>query len=853
MAKLTNLKVLMSNSRTRVIFIVTLAVIIVALVIAVSFFNRGAQTSSSNVGGVPQINAVVGGFDHAPTPQYAKLQREQNAAQATQALQTGGTAIPTIIESQNLGAAPPLSAAPPACTPTVAAAANAGPQALGTVCSDGTVRNAQGQIVGHTGTVVPGGFIYDKNGKVIGTVGPDGKVRDANGKILGEIGADGLVRDANGNVIGSAATPIDKASQAGTLVYGKNGQVIGVVGADGLVRDANGNVIGTVGPDGVVRDANGNVIGTEAAASKVGALVYDKNGKLLGTIGADGLVRDANGKVIGTVGADGMVRGLDGKIIGSTSLSGPRVGSKVYDKNGKLLGTVGADGKVRDANGNIVGVVGPDGVVRDASGNIIGAVGTAPKAGTLVYDKNGKVIGTVGADGLVRDANGNVIGTVGPDGTVRDANGNVIGCANALPKAGTLVYDKNGRVIGTVGADGKVRDANGNVVGSVGPDGVVRDINGNIIGQASTPVPGTPVYDSNGKLIGYVGADGVVRDVSGKVIGTVGADGMVRDANGNIIGKASYIAPGSPVFGPDGKLMGTIGPDGRLIPVSGTVNAGSVTNNQPLDPKQAAAAQQARILGIQKQQQLQSLMQGAMNGQMSQLLAAWTPPTQQYTQGIIVDPNHKGGFSAGGERGATDGSGGPDGASAVKTLIKAGTVTFAVLNTAINSDEPGPILATITEGKLKGGKIMGTLQLQKEKVMLSFNSINIPGVEDTVKLNVIAVDPNTARTAVASNVDNHYMMRYGALFASSFLQSYSQAVTQAGSSTTYTTDGVVHTYPSLNSQQKMIVALGGVGSAYSNVIAQAVNAPPTVTVDAGTSLGILFLSDMATPPGMDDA
>ena len=849
MAKLTNLKALMSNSRTRVIFIVTLAVMVVAFVVAFSFFTHDSGVASSSLGSTPQINAVVGGFDKAPTPQYAKLQQEQNAQQAQHALQTGGTAIPTIIQAQDLGGAPvsPANTSPPACTPTtngVATPTEAGLKALGTVCADGTVRDANGRVVGRTGAVVSGGVVYDKNGNILGTVGIDGKVRDANGKIIGVIGADGIVRDAQGNIIGSAATPPEKIDQNGMLAYDKNGNVIGTIGPDGKVRDANGKVIGTVGSDGAIRDASGNIIGVVGASARTGALVYDKDGKLLGTIGADGKVRDAHGNVIGTVGTDGLIRGLDGKIIGTAALSSPKVGDKVYDKDGKLLGTVGADGKVRDADGNIIGTVGADGVLRDASGKILGSVGTPPKTGTLVYDKNGRVIGTVGADGKVRDASGKIIGTVGPDGVVRDLNGAIIGSAKSLPKAGTLVYDKNGRVIGTIGADGKVRDANGNVVGTVGPDGVVRDAAGNIIGQAATATPGTAVYDAQGRLLGVVGADGKVRDANGNVIGTVGADGQVRDANGNVIGKVSYIAPGSPVFGPDGKLLGTIGPDGRMIPVAAT---GGSSESTALDAKQATMARQAQLLNSQKQQQLQSQLQGAMNGQVSQLLAAWAPPSQQVVVGMTT-------VDAQGRPVAADGSKGPGMAGVTaKPLIKAGTISFAIINTAINSDEPGPILATITEGKLKGGKMIGTLQLQKSKVMLTFNSINIPGVEDTAKLNVVAVDPNTARTAIASDVDNHYLMKYGALFASSFLQSYSQAVTQSGSETTYTEDGVVHTYPALDTQQKMIVALGGVGSAYSSVIAAAVNAPPTVTVDAGTSIGVLFLSDMPTPPGMDDS
>lgn len=965
MAKLNNVKALMSNSRSRVIFIVTLAVMIVALFVAISFFSRNKDEAGTTLGAPPNVQAVVGGFDHAPTPEYAKLQQEQNAQQAQQALQTGGTAIPTIIQAQNMSgpaAAPVVNNAAAACTPANGQGAGAPPNVSGTVCSDGTVRDANGRIIGHSGTLVPGGVVYDKNGNVLGFVGPDGKVRNAAGQVIGTIGPDGTVRDAAGNIIGSATTPLEAGGQVGKLVYDKNGHLIGVVGPDGKVRDANGNIIGTVGPDGVVkslngtvlgstaasgpsvgspvydkngkllgyvgadgkvrdasghvigsvgpdgqvrdaagniigavakagssagklvygkdgkllgvvgpdgkvRDANGNIIGTVGpdgvvraldgsvigsvgtGAASVGKLVYGKDGKLLGVIGPDGKVRDANGNIIGTVGPDGVVRSLDGSIIGSTSAAGPTVGTPVYGPDGKLLGTVGPDGKVRDANGNVIGTVGPDGQVRDASGHIIGSTSASAKPGTLVYGKDGQIIGTVGPDGKVRNASGQIIGTVGPNGEVLDAAGNIIGSAKSLPKAGTMVYDKNGRMIGTVGPDGKVRDANGNIIGTVGPDGVVRDLSGNVIGQAATPTPGTAVYDAQGRLLGVVGADGLVRDANGNVIGTVGADGVVRDAAGNIIGKASYIAPGSPVFSTDGKLVGTIGPDGRLIPVASSDDSDTASRFAKMTPQQQLAY-------TQKMQQMQSQFQGTMNGQMSQLIAAWAPPTQQVVVGMSIGADDRTAYDkANGVQGVgSDGKGGTGaGAAGHKVLYKAGSITFATLNTSINSDEPGPVLATITDGPLKGSRMLGTLQLQKEKVMLTFNSVNIPGVDATVPLNVVAVDPNTARTAIASNVDNHYLLKYGALFASTFLTSYSQAVSQSGSSTTYTQDGVIHTVPPLSAQGKLIVALGGVGSAYSSVIAQNINTPPTVTVDAGTSIGVLFLSDMNEPPGMEDS
>jgi YD repeat-containing protein len=804
---LDNLKAVFSNTRSRVVIIFTGVILLFAVVIGIGIFSRNTEVGQARLAGTPGIKSVVGGFDQPVSPEYAKLLEQQNKQRAQVAFQTQGSAVPTIVSAQEFPTAPNQNAAQNVCNcanctanATNATLQTTGAPPAGAICSDGTVRDANGNIIGKTGLVAPGGLVYDKEGKIIGSVGPDGKVRNNNGNVIGTLAADGTVRDANGNVIGTTSGSAQSGGIVGKPVYDNTGKLLGYVGADNQVRDATGHVIGTASADGQVRDANGNVVGKVATGATPGSLIFDKTGHLLGTVGADGKVRDASGKVIGTAGADGQVRDAAGKVIGSVSPAAGNIGAPVYDDAGHLLGAVSADGKVRDASG--------------------------------------KVIGTVSADGQVRDMTGKILGKVTP------TNGSL-----AAPKTGSLVYDRNGRVIGTVSPDGKARDTNGNVIGTVGADGIVRDGAGNIVGSATTATPGTAVYDPQGRLLGTVSADGKVRDANGNVVGNVGQDGVVRDANGKPIGRTTYIAPGSAVFGTDGKLLGSIGPDGHLIPAtlgpSGSslgISAGSTTSPQA----QAAARQQQQALD-QKTRQLTIQMQAAMSGQMSQLLASWAPPSQQVVVGVDIANGVAG---AAGAAGIAGGAGGTAGSSAAAAFVKAGTIMFAVLDTAVNSDEPGPVMATITEGKLKGGKLLGTMSLQGQNAMLSFNVLNLPGAGSSLPVNVVAIDPGTARTAISSDTDNHYMLRYGTLFASSFLSGYAQALAQSGSTTTITLNGIVHQIPPFNSQQKIMMALGNVGQQYSNVLGNLVNTPPTVKIYAGTGVGILFLSDMQTPSGV---
>ena len=200
-----------------------------------------------------------------------------------------------------------------------------------------------------------------------------------------------------------------------------------------------------------------------------------------------------------------------------------------------------------------------------------------------------------------------------------------------------------------------------------------------------------------------------------------------------------------------------------------------------------------------------------------------------------------------------NGGQGEDEASQLKPLYKAGDIIFAVLSTTVNSDYPGPVLATVVSGPLKGSKLIGAVSQGPtlagtegpESVMLKFTQINVPGKPTTASMNSVAIDPDTAYTVLADNVDHHYLLRYGTLFASSFLEGVGDAVQQAGSiSTTNVFGGETTTNAALGTADEIIVGLGEVGSTLGEQIDGYFDRPPTVYVYAGTSMGILMLSDL---------
>ncbi len=129
--------------------------------------------------------------------------------------------------------------------------------------------------------------------------------------------------------------------------------------------------------------------------------------------------------------------------------------------------------------------------------------------------------------------------------------------------------------------------------------------------------------------------------------------------------------------------------------------------------------------------------------------------------------------------------------------------------------------------------------------MLKFTAISVPALPSSVAVDAEAIDPNTARTALASDVDNHYLLRYGSLFASTFMQGYGQAVAQAGATLTTTLAGTTTTMPPLSGKDKIVVALGTVGQKWGAAMGETFNKPPTVTLKSGVGIGVLFLNDVA--------
>ena len=196
--------------------------------------------------------------------------------------------------------------------------------------------------------------------------------------------------------------------------------------------------------------------------------------------------------------------------------------------------------------------------------------------------------------------------------------------------------------------------------------------------------------------------------------------------------------------------------------------------------------------------------------------------------------------------------------------IKAGTVLYGVIDTALDSDQPNtPVLAHIVEGTYQGARLMGgfTTSLPSAgadgALVIQFTTMSMASVASTFPINAYAIDAATGNNSVVTSVNNHYLLRYGMLFASSFLQGFGNAYqsytyncppgTQNCSVVNTDSSGTTNNAVTPTTKTAFYQGLGQMGQNAAQAAAQEFNTPPTIKVAQGTGIGVLFMSDLIIP------
>ena len=261
---------------------------------------------------------------------------------------------------------------------------------------------------------------------------------------------------------------------------------------------------------------------------------------------------------------------------------------------------------------------------------------------------------------------------------------------------------------------------------------------------------------------------------------------------------------------------------------------------------QRARDEMNRQMLAQQRQALIQQKQGLMSAVAANYVDSWQKVSNQAVS-AVPDVKAETSAQAAAMSASSSNAGGP--------IIKAGTMMYAILNSSIDSDDNlTKAYATIVSGPMKGAKLIGSFKLAglySTKLMLTFDTLDLPNLRRTIPIQAVAVDPETSHVALSGNVDNHFWQRYGVMFMGSFVQGVSEGLMAATSNTTVvdTTGKVTPWYNKIDAGQLGITGLGQVGSAVAKSMQKYTNRLPTVDVPGGTGIGILLYKDLELPPG----
>jgi intracellular multiplication protein IcmE len=178
-----------------------------------------------------------------------------------------------------------------------------------------------------------------------------------------------------------------------------------------------------------------------------------------------------------------------------------------------------------------------------------------------------------------------------------------------------------------------------------------------------------------------------------------------------------------------------------------------------------------------------------------------------------------------------------------RALILAGSIVPAVLLGPVNSDNPGPVLAQIVAGPLRGARVLGTFKQRRKHVVLEFSTLSWPQTGRSMRISAYGVNED-ASLGMATDVNNHYFLRYGLTLAAAFVEGYGSASSRENTTIIVSPNGLpIEQRGELTSEQVRRSALGNVGQTLRQQLQQEANIPPTITVDAQAPIGLLFMAD----------
>lgn len=183
--------------------------------------------------------------------------------------------------------------------------------------------------------------------------------------------------------------------------------------------------------------------------------------------------------------------------------------------------------------------------------------------------------------------------------------------------------------------------------------------------------------------------------------------------------------------------------------------------------------------------------------------------------------------------------------------IHAGSILYATNDLKLNSDGSNKVVrATVISGPLKNYIAIGKFDNAIETLSITITRLISPEGRE-YPITGYAIDPTIPEANVASDVDHHYLSRWGGLAAASFLAGFADATRMSGvtsNSSSFLQGGLgtaatygSMTIPTYTLTQKGIMGAGEVGRQIGAELAKGVNRPATIELDPGIPMGIFIV------------
>jgi intracellular multiplication protein IcmE len=274
--------------------------------------------------------------------------------------------------------------------------------------------------------------------------------------------------------------------------------------------------------------------------------------------------------------------------------------------------------------------------------------------------------------------------------------------------------------------------------------------------------------------------------------------------------------------------------------------AGTVARSQP---EGIPTGQNRETTERQREQEESQALLSARSAEESELdkevggiLSTWSGGGENLS--VLAVRKTKSGTPAGIHAGSGKAKSGTPASRKNIPIIPAGKILYARIVNELNSDHPGPVLAQVAGGRFDGVKFLGSFQRDHGALVIKFDRVIYKDGE-TDSIGAYAVSPGTKlRSGLETDVNHHYLYRYGALLASAFLQGFGQSAMYSNSTAYPSTFGMpVIGFNGMTLLQQSEMGLGQAGMMLSGNAMNAFNRPTTVKVASDTPVGLLIVAE----------